>query len=138
MLAIHRRSSITGKPILKHLLRSSLRTFASASTNFVVLGDAKAYDKIESDKAKKHILYFTAAWCPPCRKIGPIYEALSKENTDVLFVKVDIDSVPELAEKNFIRSVPTFIFKQGDKVIEQFAGADETSLIRNMAALKNL
>ena len=98
----------------------------------------KAYEKLEQDMGKKHILYFTATWCPPCRKIGPVFEDLSRNNADILFVKIDIDQLPEAAERNGIRSVPTFIFKKGDNVIEQFSGADEAALIQNMVQLRGV
>ena len=113
------------------------RSFASLSS-VVQLGDIKAYEKLEQEKDKKHILYFTATWCPPCRKIGPVFEELSKNNEDILFVKVDIDQLPEAAERNAIRSVPTFIFKKGDRVVEQFSGADEAALVQNMVQLRGV
>ena len=113
------------------------RSLASLSP-VVQLGDMKAYEKLEQDMGKKHILYFTATWCPPCRKIGPVFEDLSRNNADILFVKIDIDQLPEAAERNGIRSVPTFIFKKGHNVIEQFSGADEAALIQNMVQLRGV
>lgn len=111
------------------------RGFASGGANFIQLKDIKAYDDLEDGKSK-YILYYTATWCPPCRRIGPVYENLSKIHPDIQFTKIDIDELPEAAERNFIRSVPTFIFKHGNRVIHQFSGADETTLAAQIDRLK--
>ncbi len=38
------------------------------------------------------VVDFTASWCGPCQKIKPVFEAMSKEITDVVFIKVDVDN----------------------------------------------
>lgn len=58
---------------------------------------------------------FFATWCGPCKMLEPQFLALSKEKTDITYVKVDIDEHRQLAvEGNNIKSVPTLIlFKDG-------------------------
>lgn len=66
---------------------------------------------------------FYADWCAPCKITSPTIEGLSEELKDIKFVKVDVDSNPELASKYSIFSIPTFmIFKDG-QVASQFVGA---------------
>lgn len=67
--------------------------------------------------------------------IGPVYENLSKSSTSIVFSKIDIDEVPEAAEAQLIRSVPTFQFWNGKHKIHEFAGAD-ANLLRD--SIKNL
>jgi thioredoxin 1 len=38
------------------------------------------------------VVDFTASWCGPCQRIKPEFEAMSKEMTDVVFIKVDVDN----------------------------------------------
>ena len=70
------------------------------------------------DAVKDYALVdFYADWCGPCRMISPIVEELSNEMQGVEFIKVDVDSEPELATLFGIRSIPTLmLFKNGQKV----------------------
>lgn len=65
------------------------------------------------------ILYYTATWCPPCKAISPVYEKLSEKYQNIVFTKIDVDQLPEAAAAASIRSVPTFIFTNGGKVVSQ-------------------
>lgn len=76
----------------------------------------------------KSVSYFTASWCGPCRAIKPVFSALSNESKDVKFLKIDIDENQELAVRNKVRSVPTFLFHDKGKKVQEFSGADEMAL----------
>lgn len=98
----------------------------------------KKYFEAENDTIPtKHfpmVLYFTATWCGPCKKISPIFETLSEENKKIAFVKIDIDNNTELASG--IKSVPTFIFiKEKGKVHKTLNGAKEESLRKYVSEL---
>ena len=97
------------------VIRTSLVRYAS---NFVVLGDSSKFsDIIKSDTNK--ILYFTASWCPPCKKIAPVFEKLSGDFAETTFVKIDIDDHRDLAEEYNISSVPTFKAFVGAKLVSE-------------------
>ena len=58
---------------------------------------------------------FYADWCGPCKMLAPIVEELETEQTDVKFVKVNVDDIPDLAERYGIMSIPAlFVFKNGE------------------------
>jgi thioredoxin 1 len=69
-----------------------------------------------------HVLYFTADWCNPCKKVKPIVEEMNRENI-IKFQLVDVDSEMELAKRFEIRSVPTFILIKDGKEIKRTTGA---------------
>ena len=97
------------------------------SLSFIVVGDQSGFDKLDKSSGKK-IFYFTATWCPPCRMIAPIFEKLAAQHKDVDFCKVDVDQMPEAAQKYRVSAVPTFAFMHGSKKVSEFAGADEKRL----------
>jgi thioredoxin 1 len=59
----------------------------------------------------KKILYFSAAWCGPCRTLGPIMESVSNE---VNYQKIDVDNNQELSMKYGVRNIPTLVLVDGD------------------------
>ena len=69
-----------------------------------------------------HVLYFTADWCNPCKKVKPIVEEMNKDSI-TKFQMIDVDSEMELTKKFEIRSVPTFILIKDGKEIKRTTGA---------------
>lgn len=57
----------------------------------------------------KQILHFTATWCKPCERLKPIIEEYIKDNSDIEYIKIDVDEDFEKAEEFVVMSVPTII-----------------------------
>ena len=64
---------------------------------------------------------FWAAWCGPCRMVGPVIEEISGEYEGKAVVgKVDVDANQEFAAKYGVRNIPTVLmFKNGEVVGRQ-------------------
>ncbi len=71
----------------------------------------------------KHILYFTADWCNPCKKVRPIVEELNRESGNTRFQFIDADSELDLVRSFEVRSVPTFIVLEDGKEVNRVSGA---------------
>jgi len=69
----------------------------------------------------KHVFYFTADWCGPCKKVRPIVEELTRDGYSFQIIDVDIEK--ELVKKFEITSVPTFILFKNEKSIKRISGA---------------
>ena len=67
---------------------------------------------------------FWAAWCGPCKMLGPVLEKLAAEAAGKWeLVKIDTEAHPELAEQFQIRGIPDVrLFHQGSEVA-RFSGA---------------
>ena len=67
---------------------------------------------------------FWAAWCGPCRMVGPIVEQLADEYDGKLKVgKLDVDLNTRVASKFNIRSIPSILFFKDGKVVDTIVGA---------------
>lgn len=91
--------------------------------NVMELGDAEFQREVLESK-QPVLVDFTAAWCPPCRILAPVIEALATEYQGRMKVaKLDVDNHQETAMQYGIRSMPTLLlFKEG-KVVKQIVGA---------------
>lgn len=77
-------------------------------------------DTFESEvlqAAEPTLVDFWAAWCGPCKLVGPVVEEIARENAERLrVVKVDVDASPSTAQRLGIMGIPTLIlFKGGEE-----------------------
>lgn len=81
---------------------------------------------------------FWATWCGPCRMFGPIFESVSEKQTDVNFVKFEIDETNRRTPAKFgIRSIPSILaFKNGELVEARTGLMDEETVITWINELK--
>jgi thiol-disulfide isomerase/thioredoxin len=84
------------------------------------------------------IVKYSAEWCGPCKRIHPQYKELAKQNNDVNFLHVDIDSTTESMPNQVsdIFSVPTFHFYKDGKVVDKLEGANVNMLKAKLEKLK--
>lgn len=70
------------------------------------------------------LIDFWAAWCGPCKTLGPILEKLAGEyNGAFLLAKVDVDREPQLAAAFQVRSIPTVYLIRNGQLVDGFPGA---------------
>ena len=78
---------------------------------------------------------FWAEWCPPCRKLGPVVDALAREfEGRVVVGKLNVDDHPDVANRYGIRSIPSLLLFRGGQVIEQRVGALPMDELRALLA----
>jgi thioredoxin 1 len=71
----------------------------------------------------KSVLYFTADWCNPCKKVRPIVEELNREQIIAKFFMIDADIENEMVSDFGIKSVPTFVLIRDNKEVSRTTGA---------------
>ena len=68
------------------------------------------------------VVDFWAAWCGPCRVLGPIVDELAEANDDIQVGKVNVDVEAATASSFGIRSLPTVMFFKDGEKISQISG----------------
>eukprot|EP00961_Rhodomonas_salina_P119274 1604986-Rhodomonas_salina.1 len=93
------------------------------------LKDQAEFDAAVAEAGEKTMFIdFTATWCGPCKRIGPVFEELAEKNDGAVFYKVDVDENEAVSQKFGITAMPTFhALKKGVKVAE-CVGADPGKL----------
>ncbi len=81
------------------------------------------FQKEVLESEKPVLVDFWAAWCGPCRMVGPILEEIAAERTDIKVCKVNVDEEQELASAFRIMSIPTLMVVKDGKIVSKSAGA---------------
>jgi len=75
---------------------------------------------------------FWAEWCEPCRRMGPVVEAVAQKLGETAkIVKLNVDDNPSVTQRFGIKGIPTMIVFKGGKEAERLVGAtNEVAITR--------
>lgn len=95
------------------------------------------FEETVLNSSKPVLVDFWAAWCGPCRMVGPIIDEISNEYAEKAVVgKVDVDTNQEFAAKYGVRNIPTvLVFQNGEVVGRQVGVAPKASYTDAIDAL---
>ncbi|HOV68510.1 MAG TPA: thioredoxin domain-containing protein, partial [Methanoregulaceae archaeon] len=65
-----------------------------------------------------------APWCGPCRRVGPVIEALAGEfSGKIAFAKLNTDEHPQVAARYGISAIPTLLLFRSGSLAGRITGA---------------
>ena len=74
----------------------------------------------------RKILYFSAAWCGPCKMLGPIMESLSGQ---INYEKIDVDNNQDLSIQYGVRNIPTLVLVENGEAVRRLTGLQQKDAI---------
>ncbi len=76
------------------------------------------------------LVEFWAVWCPPCRQLAPVLDAVAADLAgQVDVVKINIDENPQVVQRYGIMLAPTLNLYRGGEVVHQVVGARSRSAL---------
>ena len=79
----------------------------------------------------RHILYFTADWCNPCKRTRPIVDDLNRDSS-IKFQIIDVDSELEIAKNFNVSSIPTFVVIENGSESYRATGAQTKEQLQSL------
>ena len=76
----------------------------------------------------KKILYFTAAWCGPCKALSPIMDSLQGQ---INFDKINVDTNTDLSAQYGVRGVPSLVLVENGSEVNRLTGVQSKESILN-------
>ncbi|MFG3103264.1 thioredoxin family protein [Streptomyces sp. NPDC048182] len=70
------------------------------------------------------LVEFTADWCPPCRQMAPVLDAVAEEEAGRLrVVQLNVDRNPATTNAYRVLSMPTFMVFRGGEPVKSMVGS---------------
>jgi len=88
--------------------------------------DSESFQQKVIQASHEHVIVvdFWAAWCGPCKMLGPVLEkVVASFGGRVRLAKVDVDRNRELAIRLNVQSIPTVKIVSKGAIVDEFVGA---------------
>ncbi len=90
------------------------------------------FEKEVLESEKTVLVDFYAEWCGPCKRLSPIVEEVASEETEVKFVKMNIDNCEDIAIEYQVMSIPTLVVMKNGKEVNRSVGLIDKEQVKEL------
>jgi thioredoxin 2 len=102
----------------------------------IAIGRGEDFEELIRNSPVPVLVDFWAAWCAPCRMVGPELEKIANGRPGALIVaKVDTEALPQVAARFGVRSIPTMILFREGREAKRVSGAMKADAIAAQLSL---
>ncbi len=90
-----------------------------------IISQSNLLKLIEKESSKNNLIVidFFATWCGPCQLYIPVFDKVASEKTNLVMVKVDVDTLSEDFVKRYdINSVPKTVAIKNQEIVGEQLG----------------
>ncbi len=115
---------------IKELVDEKIKIIEKELGDPLLYASKDDFDKILS-RYKVVVVEFSAPWCNPCKAYTPVFKRvarkLSNPDKGIVFVYLDTDQAPEIADRYSVDNIPTTIIFVNGHVADVIMGATQES-----------
>jgi len=113
VMMAHSLAGRTSTPAVSGPPPANLREVASEEEFNRMLGEARGTVLVD----------FFATWCGPCKRMMPeLHSVAAQKAGDLTVLKVDIDKMPQLAQRYGVQGVPTLLVMEKSEIRHKAVG----------------
>ncbi len=106
---------------------------SSATSSWVFDADQQTFQALAVERSRQTLVVvdFWAAWCQPCRLLGPVLEKLAADyGGKFVLVKADVDKLPAIAAGFGVESIPAVYALADGSLLDYFVGVRSEAQLR--------
>lgn len=103
--------------------------------NVIEYDSATLGETLRPDAELPVVIDFNATWCGPCQMFKPVFEKVAEEYDGAIFLSVDVDNNPAVADQFEVNSIPQVTVLMPDGTTRSTVGYMDEAAFREFLGI---